>query len=63
MSNAFQFMLKPLLVFDIFKFLSWPFTHVEKRLDKKTKGNFKVYDVADTKTNNCNIFIVQYLKK
>ena len=29
-----------------FKFLSWLFGHVEKRLDKKDKVNFKIYDVT-----------------
>ena len=31
--NAFYFILKALFVFNIFKFLSWLFEHVEKRLD------------------------------
>ena len=31
--NAFYFILKVLFVFNIFKFLSWLFEHVEKRLD------------------------------
>ena len=31
--NVFYFILKALLVLKIFKFLSWIFGHVEKRLD------------------------------
>ena len=31
--NAFYFTLKALFVVKIFKFLSWVFDHVEKRLD------------------------------
>ena len=33
MKNAYHFTLKALLVLKIFKFLSWFFCHVEKRLD------------------------------
>ena len=33
MKNAFYWVLKALLVLKIFKFLSWIFSHVEKRLD------------------------------
>ena len=39
------------------------FGNVEKRLDKKTKFNFKIYDVTDCATNNNNINIAKYLKK
>ena len=39
------------------------FGHVEKRFDKKTKFNFKIYDVTDCETNNNNINIAKYLKK
>ena len=63
MKNAFYFMLKALFVFGIFKFLSWSFGHVGKRLDKKTKINFEIYDVTDWETNNYNIYICQNLKK
>ena len=35
MENAFYFMLKALLVLEIFTFLSWIFSYVEKQLDKK----------------------------
>ena len=42
--SAFYFMSKALFVPKIFKFLSWLFGHVSKRLDKKNKINFKFYD-------------------
>ena len=45
MKNAFYFTSKALFVLKIFKFSSWPFGHVAKRLDKKDKVNFKFYDV------------------
>ena len=44
--NAFYFTLKALLVLKIFKFLSWIFVHVEKRLDQNDKFNFKIYEVT-----------------
>ena len=45
MKNAFCLTLKALFVLKIFKFLSWFFGHVEKRLELKDKGNFKIYHV------------------
>ena len=36
--------------------------HVGKH-DKKTKINFKIYDITDWMTNNYNTYIAQYLKK
>ena len=41
MKNAFYFTLKAVVVLKIFKFLSWNFSLVEKRLDEKDKVNFK----------------------
>ena len=41
MKNAFYFTLKAVVVLKIFKFLSWSFSLVEKRLDEKDKVNFK----------------------
>ena len=41
MKNAFDFVL------EIFKFLFWIFCHAGKRLDQKTKVNFKIYDVTN----------------
>ena len=63
MKNAFCFMLKALFVLDIFKFSSWFFGYLEKRLDKKAEVNFEIYDVADWITNNYDAYIAQYLKK
>ena len=62
MKNAFYFTVKVLSVLKIFKFLSWFFGHVEKRLDLKNKVSFKIYDFTTRDTNNCNTHIVQYLK-
>ena len=39
------------------------FDHVGKRLDKKGKVNFKIYDATALEANNCNTHISQYLKK
>ena len=63
MKNALYFTLKALLVLKIFKFLSWLFGQVAKRLDKKDKINFKFYDATAWLTNNCNTHIAQYLEK
>ena len=63
MKNASYFTLKALFVLKIFKFLSWLFGHVAKRLDKKDKVNFKFYDVTAWLANNCNTHIAQYLEK
>ena len=63
MKNACYFTLKALFVLKIFKFLSWLFSHVEKRLYQKYKVNFKIYDVKTRLTNNSNARIVQYLTK
>ena len=38
------------------------FGHVGKRLDKKTKVNFKIYDVTIGLINNYNTRIVQHFK-
>ena len=56
-------MLKPLFIFEIFTSLSFRFGYVEKHLDKKTKVNFKIYDLIDWLTNKYNAYITQYLKK
>ena len=60
MKNAFYFTSNALFNVKIFKFLSWLFGHVAKRLDKKDEINFKFYDVAAWLTNNCNTRIAQY---
>ena len=61
--NAFYFTSKALCVLKIFKFLSWLFGRVAKRLDKKDKVKFKFYDFIVWVTNNCNLHIAKYLKK
>ena len=63
MKNAFYFTSKALFVLKIFKFLSWLFCHVAKRLDKKDTVNVKFYDVTTGLTNNCNTHIAQYFKR
>ena len=45
---------------DIINFRAYFF---EKRLVKKVKINFKIYDVIYLESNNYNTKIVQYLKK
>ena len=47
-------MLKALFVLEIFTFLSLLFGYIEKRLDKKAKVNFKIYNVTVWQTNNYN---------
>ena len=63
MGNAFYFVLKAFSVLKIFKFLSWLFGHVGKRLHKKTKVNFKIYDATDWTANSSNTHIAQCRKK
>ena len=55
-------MLKPLLVLDIFTFLSWIFDYVENRFDEKAKVNFKFCEDAGWTTNNHNTHITNILK-
>ena len=55
--------LKALFVLKIFKFLSWLFEHVKKRLDEKDEINFEIYDVIAWFTMNDNTYIAQYLRK
>ena len=59
MKNAFYFMLKALFVLEIFTFLFLLFGFREKRLDKKTKDYFKIYDVTDWTVNNYNFNGIQ----
>ena len=44
--NAFH-MMKALFILKIFKSLSQFFGHLGKWLNKKAKGNFKIYDITD----------------
>ena len=54
MKNAFYFTSKALLVLKTFKFLSSPFGHIVKGLDKKDKTYLKLYDVTAWLANNRN---------
>ena len=63
MKNASYFTLKALFVLKIFKFLSWLFGHVAKRLDKKDMVEFKFNDITACLTNNFDTHIAQYLEK
>ena len=45
----------------MFKFLSWLFASVDKRLDWKDKVDFKIYDVTSWDAEAGDI--TQYLKK
>ena len=47
MKNASNFILKAFSVLEMFTFF---------------KVNFKIYDVTDSATNNCNTYVAQYLK-
>ena len=51
-NDAFNFMLKALLVCKIFKFCPDVFDHVRKQLDKQAKVNFTFYDITDWTTNH-----------
>ena len=59
--NAFYFILVTFFVLKIFKLLFWLFGAVGKRLDKKVKVKFKIYDVANWETNDSHT--ARYLKK
>ena len=61
MKSALYFTLKALFVLKIFKFLSWLFGHLAKRIDKKDWFNLKFYDVTAWLTNKCNTHTAQYL--
>ena len=63
MKNALYFTSQALFVLKIFKFLSWIFGHVAKRLDKKDQVNLKFYDVIAWLTNNRNTYVAQYFEK
>ena len=60
---AFYFILKALFPLKIFKFLSWLFGLVEKRLGQKDKVNFRIYYVITLLTNDFNAHLDEYLKK
>ena len=52
-------MLNVIFPLEIFTFLSFIFCHVGKRLEKKTKNDFKIYDVTGWTTSNYNLHIVR----
>ena len=54
-------MFKALIILAIYMFVLF-FGYVEKRLDKKVKFNFKIYDVSDWTKNNCNTYISRSTK-
>ena len=55
MKNAFDFVL------EVFKFLFLIFCHAGKRLDQKTKVNFKMYDVTNwVAIIKINIYQISY---
>ena len=45
--NVFYFMLRALVILEMFTFLLRLFDSVEERLDKKAKLIFKIYNVTD----------------
>ena len=55
--NTFCFTSKALFVLKIFRFLSWLFGQVSKRLDEKDKVSFKFYDITAWLANNRNTHI------
>ena len=48
LKSAFYFILKAFFVPKIFKLFSWIFWSCRKRLNKKAKVNFKIYDVINS---------------
>ena len=63
MKHAIYFILKTLHSYRYLNFYLDFIGHVGKRLDKKAKNDFKIYNVINRKTNNYNLHIAQYLKK
>ena len=61
--NAFISSLKLFLLLRYLNFCPEILGHIGKRLDKKVKVNFKIFDVINVETNNYNTHITQYLKK
>ena len=61
--NAFYFILKALLILEIFTFLSWLFNLAEKWFDKKAKASFRKCDVTDWTADEYKTHIAQYFKR
>ena len=63
MKNAFYLTSKAIFILKIFKFFSWLFGYVAKRLDKKDMFEFKFNDITACLANNFDTRIPQYLEK
>ena len=63
MKNTFDFISKALFFLKIFNVLSWLFGHVAKRLYKKNKVNFNIYEVTAWLTNNRYTHIAKSFEK
>ena len=63
LKNYFYFMLEGIFIFNVFAFLSWRFGYAERWLDKRAIVNLRFYEVKEWTTNDCNISIVQKLKR
>ena len=57
MKNVFYFTLKGPFVLKIFKFLSWLFDHVEKRLVWRDETDFKIHGITCCLANYCHTHI------
>ena len=60
MENAFKYILKALFVAKIFRLLSW---HMKKRLDKKDRVNFRIYDVTNWMKQTITIHILPNISR
>ena len=61
--KCFLFHLKSAFCSQDIQMFVLTFGHVEKRFDYQNKVNFKIYDVTDWTTNDCNTHIAYYLRK
>ena len=64
MENIF-YMLKALFVLNTLTFLFWILGYAEKQIEDQAKSNFKICDVTEWITNNCNTRItnIWYIRK
>ena len=62
MKNDFYFKFKAFFVLEIFTFLSGLFRYIGRRLDEKTKVDFKIYEVTAWTTNNYNTYFSNIVK-
>ena len=63
MKNALYLCQKLFPSLRYLNFCSDFFDHVGKGLGKKAEVTFKIYDVIEWTTNNCNTQIAKYFKK